>query len=97
MKAYFYDLIKRPVITEKSTELGEKNKYTFEVDINANKADIRDAIENIFLVKVKSVNTSVVKGKKKRFKGIKGSQSNWKKAVVSLETGHSIELMGGDK
>jgi len=93
----FYNLIRRPVITEKSTQLGESNKYTFEVSMNADKKTIKKAIEDIFPVKVKDINTIISKGKNKRFKGIKGSQSNHKKAVITLEENYSIDLTGSGK
>ena len=92
-----YDLIRKPLITEKSTILGEQNKHVFEVAPAANKGSIKKAIEEIFDVKVKSVNILNQKGKVKRFKGIIGRRSDVKKAIVTLETDHTIDLAGGIK
>ncbi len=66
------------------------------VDIDATVQSIKQAVEELFSVKVKSVNTLRVKGKTKRFRGVKGRRSDWKKAVVSLVDGHSIDVMGGE-
>ncbi|MCC8369604.1 MAG: 50S ribosomal protein L23 [Rickettsia endosymbiont of Oxypoda opaca] len=92
-----YDLIRRPVITEKTTALSEQNKFTFYVDQIAKKASVKKAIEEIFKVKVKKVNILNVKGKKKRFKGFNGCQSDRKKAIVTLEKDHTIDFTGGIK
>lgn len=92
-----YDLIKRPLITEKTTILSEQNKYTFAVAEIANKASVKSAIEKIFEVKVKKVNVLNVKGKKKRFKGRIGTQSDIKKAIVTLEKDNVIDYSGGIK
>lgn len=92
-----YDLIKRPIITEKSTFIGEQNKYVFEVAKGAEKIFIKKAIEDIFSVKVKSVNILNQNGKVKRFKGVMGRRSDVKKAVVTLEKDYSIDLAGGVK
>ncbi len=98
MKDYkHYDLIKRPIITEKTTILGEANKFTFEVARDAEKPFIKAAIEKIFDVKVKKVNVLNIKGKVKRFKGRVGKQSDVKKAIVTLEQGYSIDFAGGVK
>lgn len=98
MKDYkHYDLIRKPIITEKTTILSEQNKYTFEVQDSANKVEVKSAIENIFNVKVKKVNMLNVKGKVKRFKGRIGRQSDVKKAIVTLEENHTIDLSGGIK
>jgi large subunit ribosomal protein L23 len=78
------DIIKRPVITERSTELMEDNKFTFEVDLKANKTEIKKAIEDIFGVKVAKVNTVRVPGKQKRVGRHFGMTSEWKKAIVTL-------------
>ncbi|ALA52728.1 50S ribosomal protein L23 [Shouchella clausii] len=78
------DIIKRPVITERSTELMEDKKYTFEVDVRANKTQIKDAIEEIFEVKVTNVNTVNYKGKAKRFGRYTGFTPKRKKAIVQL-------------
>jgi large subunit ribosomal protein L23 len=92
-----YDLIKSPIITEKSTILGEQVKYVFEVDPAADKPSVKKAIEEIFSVKVKSVNVLNQKGKTKRFRGFMGRRSDVKKAVVTLEKDHTIDLAGGVK
>jgi len=92
-----YDLIKSPVVTEKSTILGEDGKYVFHVSPVANKILVKNAIEKIFGVKVKSVNILNQVGKEKRFKGTLGRRSDKKKAIVTLEKGHNIDLAGGVK
>ena len=92
-----YDLIRKPLITEKSTVLGELGKYVFEVEKTAEKGLIKKAIEEIFAVKVKSVNILNQKGKKKRFKGVKGRRSDVKKAMVTLEKEYTIDFTGGSK
>jgi len=90
-----YDVILSPVITEKSTNASEFNKVVFKVRLNATKPQIKDAVEKLFDVKVKGVNTIVRKGKVKVFKGVVGSQSNTKRAVVTLEEGHRIDVTTG--
>ncbi|AFB31428.1 50S ribosomal protein L23 [Rickettsia rhipicephali] len=98
MSSYkYYDLIRKPIITEKTTTLSEQNKYAFYVDKFAEKLTVKKAIEEIFTVKVKKVNILNVKGKKKRFKGIIGTQINRKKAIVTLEKDHNIDFAGGIK
>lgn len=92
-----YDLIRKPVITEKSTILGEQGKYVFEVTKTASKGLIKKAIEEIFTVKVKSVNVLNQKGKVKTFKGTLGRRSDVKKAIVTLEKDNSIDFAGGIK
>ena len=92
-----YDLIRKPVITEKSTILGEQGKYVFEVAKTASKGLIKKAIEEIFTVKVKSVNVLNQKGKAKVFKGTHGRRSDIKKAIVTLEKDSSIDFAGGIK
>ena len=92
-----YDVIVSPVITEKSTAVSEHNKVIFNVRMDANKAEVKDAIQNIFGVKVKSVNTLIRLGKEKRFKNTIGKQSDVKKAIITLEAGQSINLEGGVK
>ncbi|AAU04112.1 50S ribosomal protein L23 [Rickettsia typhi] len=93
----YYDLIKKPIITEKTTSISEQNKYTFYVNKFAKKLTIKKAIEAIFKVKVKKVNILNIQGKKKRFKGIIGTQINQKKAIVTLEKDHNIDYAGGIK
>ena len=90
-----YQIILNPLVTEKSTQQSEFNKMVFSVPINATKLDVKTSIEKIFSVKVKSVNTILLKGKIKRFKGILGRRSNTKKAIVTLEPGNTIDLSAG--
>ncbi len=90
-----YRIIRGPVITEKSTRLGESNQMVFRVALDATKPDIRQAIEGLFGVKVVSVNTLVQKGKTKRFKGRPGVRSDVKKACVRLAPGQTIDLTTG--
>lgn len=90
-----YDIILRPVISEKSTLASEYNQIIFDVRKEASKPQIKQAIEQLFSVKVKAVNTLVRKGKKKVFRGIRGRQSDVKKAIVTLEDGHSIDVTTG--
>jgi large subunit ribosomal protein L23 len=90
-----YDIIRSPVITEKSTEAGEYNQVMFNVAKRATKPEIKAAVEALFGVKVKAVNTLIRKGKVKRFRGIKGRQSDVKKAVVTLVEGQSIDVTTG--
>lgn len=86
------DIIIRPVITERSFDMQEFNRYTFEVAKTASKIEIAKAIEEIFDVKVVKVNTVNVKPKPKRVRYIKGTTRTWKKAIVTLAEGDSIEL-----
>ena len=90
-----YDIIRTPVVTEKATLQAENNKVVFNVAKTATKPEIKAAVEQLFSVKVKSVNTLLRKGKTKRFRGIIGTQSDVKKAVVTLEEGHSIDITTG--
>lgn len=90
-----YDVIRSPVITEKSTLVSEANQVIFNVDRKATKPEIKAAVESLFKVKVKAVNTLVRKGKLKTFKGHRALQSDAKKAIVTLEEGHSIDLATG--
>ena len=90
-----YDVILSPVITEKATQVSEANQVIFKVAGTANKTDIKSAVESLFDVKVKAVNTLVRKGKRKVFRGIRGQQSDFKKAIVTLEEGHSIDVTTG--
>ena len=80
------DIIIRPVITEKSNDGIQEGKYTFEVNKKATKVDIANAVEKLFEVKVLKVNTMTVKGKEKRVNGRIGRTSDWKKAIVTIET-----------
>lgn len=90
-----YDVIRGPVITEKATMLSEHNKVVFKVARTATKPQIKAAVEKLFDVKVKSVNTLVTEGKVKVFRGRLGQRSDVKKAVVTLEEGHSIDVTTG--
>jgi large subunit ribosomal protein L23 len=90
-----YDILISPVVTEKSTMASEHNKVVFKVRGEASKPAIKAAVEQLFNVKVKSVNTIVRKGKLKTFKGIRSLQSDMKKAIVTLEDGHSIDVTTG--
>ena len=90
-----YDVIVSPVITEKATNLSEQNKVVFKVRSNATKPQIKEAVEKLFDVKVKSVNTLVTKGKVKMFRGTRGQRSDVKKAVVTLEEGQTIDVTTG--
>jgi large subunit ribosomal protein L23 len=82
-QAKHYDVIRKPIITEKATMVSEANAVVFEVAIDANKPQIKDAVEAIFGVKVKAVNTTITKGKVKRFKGMPGRRKDVKKAYVT--------------
>jgi len=97
MRAEFYDLIKRPVVSEKSTYLAALNKYVFEVDLKATKPQIKKAVEAIFSVKVSAVNTIKGHGKWKRVRGVTGKQNDYKKAVVTLAEGSQIDVTGSVK
>lgn len=90
-----YDVIVSPVITEKATYASEQNKVVFNVTRNASKPEIKAAVEALFGVKVSDVNTIVRKGKVKRFRGVPGRQKDVKKAVVTLQEGHSIDVTTG--
>ena len=90
-----YDVIVSPVITEKATMASEHNKVMFKVRKTATKPQIKEAVEKLFDVKVKSVNTLVRKGKNKMFRGNYGSQSDTKRAIVTLEEGHRIDVTTG--
>jgi large subunit ribosomal protein L23 len=90
-----YDVILSPVITEKATQVSEANQVIFKVASSANKTDIKAAVEILFNVKVKAVNTLVRKGKHRTFRGIRAQLSDVKKAIVTLEEGHSIDVTTG--
>jgi large subunit ribosomal protein L23 len=90
-----YDVIRAPVITEKATTASEYNKVVFRVAIDATKPEIKQAVEVLFRVKVKSVNTLVRKGKTKVFRGRRGERSDVKNAIVTLEEGFSIDVSTG--
>ena len=93
--ARHYDTILAPVITEKATYLSDQNKVVFRVAKDATKAEIADAIQELFKVTVVKVNTLVVKGKTKRWRGRPGRRSDVKKAIVTLAEGQSIDVATG--
>ena len=86
-----YEIIKRPITTEKSTNLQQYNQYSFIVSKNANSFEIKDAIESIFKVKASKVNTSILRGKGKTFKGQYGFRKDTKRAIVTLNEGNTID------
>ncbi|MFQ5848136.1 MAG: 50S ribosomal protein L23 [Candidatus Methylomirabilales bacterium] len=88
-------VIRRPVVTEKGTVLKEQNKYCFEVDRRANKVEVKQAVEALFHVKVTAVHTVAMRGRTKRVGRFVGRTSDWKKAIVTLKDGDSIEFFEG--
>ena len=90
-----YDIVRSPVITEKATQGSEHNQVTFRVPLDATKPEIKAAVEAVFNVKVKAVNTLRTLGKTKRFRGFLGKRSDTKKAIVSLAEGQSIDVTTG--
>lgn len=94
-KADMYDVIRKPIITEKATMASEHGAVVFEVAIESNKPQIKEAVESLFGVKVKSVNTVITKGKSKRFRGQMGKRKDVKKAYVTLEEGNTIDVTTG--
>jgi large subunit ribosomal protein L23 len=94
-KERMYQTILSPLVTEKATALSEQNQFAFRVSLEATKPEIKAAVEELFGVKVLAVNTLVVKGKTKRFRGRPGQRSDWKKAMVKLAEGQSIDLTTG--
>ncbi len=90
-----YDIIVKPVITEKATLLSEQNKVVFRVPLTASKKDVKEAVETLFKVKVGAVNTILRKGKTKHFRGQQGKRSDTKNAVVTLLEGYSIDVTTG--
>jgi large subunit ribosomal protein L23 len=94
-KPEHYDVIRKPVITEKATMASEQGAVVFEVAMDANKPQIKEAVETLFGVKVKAVNTTIAKGKTKRFRGIRGRRADVKKAYVTLEEGNTIDVTTG--
>ncbi|SHG79764.1 50S ribosomal protein L23 [Cognatishimia maritima] len=94
-KAEHYDVIRKPVITEKATMASENGAIVFEVAIDSNKPQIKEAVEALFGVKVKAVNTTITKGKTKRFRGTMGKRKDVKKAYVTLEEGNTIDVSTG--
>ena len=93
--ARHYDTIVAPIITEKATIASENNQFVFKVAPNATKTQIKAAVEKLFEVKVTAVNTLVRKGKAKTFRGIRGRQQDFKKAIVTLADGHRIDVTTG--
>jgi large subunit ribosomal protein L23 len=91
----YYDVILSPIVTEKATASSEHNQVVFRVRRDATKPEIKEAVEKLFDVKVKHVNTLVKKGKKKVFRGMRGMQGDVKKAIVTLVEGHSIDITTG--
>ena len=94
-KAEQYDVIRKPIITEKATMASEAGAVVFEVAMDATKPEIKGAVEALFGVKVKAVNTTITKGKVKRFRGQKGTRRDVKKAYVTLEEGNTIDVTTG--
>ncbi|MDZ4134738.1 MAG: 50S ribosomal protein L23 [Paracoccaceae bacterium] len=94
-KPEHYDVIRKPIITEKATLASEANAVVFQVAMDATKPAIKEAVEAIFGVKVKAVNTTITKGKTKKFKGRPGVRSDKKKAYVTLEAGNTIDVSTG--
>jgi large subunit ribosomal protein L23 len=94
-KERIYELIRAPLVTEKATLISEHNQVSFWVPLDANKFEIRAAVEDLFKVKVTAVNTLRKKGKVKRFRGFLGKQNETKKAVVTLAEGQTIDVMSG--
>ena len=86
------DILIKPIITEKTTSLSQEGKYTFRVPLSATKIQIRQAVEEVFKVKVQAVNTMRYEGKVKRLGRTQGRRSDWKKAVVTLKPGDTIEF-----
>jgi large subunit ribosomal protein L23 len=95
VKPNHYDVIRKPIITEKATLASEANAVVFQVAMDATKPMIKEAVEAVFGVKVKAVNTTITKGKVKRFKGRPGVRSDKKKAYVTLEEGNTIDVSTG--
>ena len=90
-----HDILRRPVITEKSTMLGERGQYVFEVAANANKIEVKRAVEEVFKVDVRAVNMLHMHGKTRRMGRSQGMTRAWKKAIVTLKPGGRIELFQG--
>jgi large subunit ribosomal protein L23 len=91
-----FEIIKRPLDTEKLDRMRDReNKFAFEIDMKANKTEVRQAIEQLFKVKVLDVKTAIVRGKFRRIGRSEGQRSNWKKAIVTLKEGDAIQLFEG--
>jgi large subunit ribosomal protein L23 len=94
-EAKHYDVIRKPLVTEKTTMASQHGAVVFEVAMEANKPQIKEAVEAVFGVKVKAVNTTITKGKVKRFRGQLGTRKDVKKAYVTLEEGNTIDVSTG--
>jgi large subunit ribosomal protein L23 len=94
-RAQMYDIVRAPVITEKATTASEHNQVTFRVALDATKRDVKAAIEGLFDVKVRAVNTIRMQGKTKRHRGRIGQRSDYKKAIVTLAEGSRIDVTTG--
>ncbi|MBM3619983.1 MAG: 50S ribosomal protein L23 [Alphaproteobacteria bacterium] len=94
-RARMYEVIRAPLVTEKSTHQSEHSQISFKVALDATKPEIKQAVEGLFKVKVKAVNTLRVEGKNKVFRGMRGRRSDWKKAIISLVEGEKIDLTTG--
>ncbi len=90
-----YDVLVAPLVTEKATMMSEHGQIAFKVRLDATKAEIRSAVESLFNVKVTAVNTLRVKGKTKLFRGYRGKRSDYKKAIVTLADGQSVDYLSG--
>ncbi len=90
-----YDVIRRPIVSEKSTNITENKQYTFEVDMTATKPEIKAAVEAIFEVKVEAVNTLIRKGKTRVFRGRRGFTKNTKRAIVTIHADSRIDVTSG--
>ena len=95
VKPEHYDVIRKPIVTEKTTMASENGAVVFEVAIDSNKPTIKEAVESLFDVKVRAVNTTITKGKSKRFRGMLGKRKDVKKAYVTLEEGNTIDVSTG--
>lgn len=95
--ARLYDVLVRPIVTEKSSKAAELNKLTFAISPSATKTDVKNAVEALFKVDVTKVNTINVEGKEKKFRGKPGRRSDLRKAIVTLAAGQSIDLQAGLK
>ena len=95
VKPELYDVIRNPIVTEKATMASESGAVVFEVAIESDKPQIKEAVESLFGVKVKAVNTMITKGKTKRFRGSPGRRKDVKKAYVTLEDGNTIDVSTG--
>ena len=92
-----YDVLVRPIVTEKSTMAAEQNKVVFEISPRADKKTVKQAVEGLFGVSVVKVNTINIDGKRKKFRGVKGKRNDLRKAMVTLAEGQSIDLAAGLK